>query len=96
MNEKRVKNLETMALKMLRMERKKSIEGARKAVKEQNKIIGAIRKALADEAKTVPELAAAARLESATVLMYISTLKKYGMVAEGSKDGDYFKYELIS
>ena len=92
---KKEKNMEAMALKMLRQERKESIERAREAVKEQKKTIKAIRKALTNEAQTIPELSEKVGMETETVLMYVSTLKKYGMVAEGAKDGDYFKYELI-
>lgn len=83
------------ALKALREERKASIDRARKNIQTRNKEIKAIRQAL-DEAggKTVPEIAGATRLATSKVLVYIATLKKYGTVLEGAKDGDYFKYEL--
>jgi DNA-binding IclR family transcriptional regulator len=42
---------------------------------------------------TVPEIASATGLPTEEVLLYVATLKKYGKVAEGAKDGDYFRYE---
>ena len=82
------------ALKELRRQRKSSIDRARKTIKAQNKAIKAIRQALQEGAKTVPEIAQESQLATSEVLLYIATLKKYGTVAEGAKDGDYFKYEL--
>lgn len=84
------------ALKALRQERKTSIERARNAIKTQNKDIKAIRAAMKDGGRTVPEIAEATGMPTAQVLMYVATLKKYGEVAEGPKDGDYFKYELAA
>jgi len=82
------------ALKKLREERKASIGRARGMIKEQNRIIKAIKAAIKEKDMTIPEIAAAAQLPSADVLMYVATLKKYGFVAEGAKDGDYFKYGM--
>ncbi len=87
-------NMEAMAMKMLRLERKEAIGRARERIREQNAVIRAIRKALAGGGMTVPELAEAVELDTRTTLVYISTLKKYGMVGEGAKEGDYFRYEL--
>ncbi len=82
------------ALKKLREEHKSSISRARGMIKEQNKIIKAIKAAIKEEDKTIPEIADATQLPSADVLMYVATLKKYGGVIEGIKDGDYFKYGI--
>ena len=82
------------ALKALRGQRKTRIDRARKAIKTQTQAIQAIRKALADGGLTVPELARATRLTTAAMMIYIATLKKYGIILEGAKDGDYLKYEL--
>jgi predicted transcriptional regulator len=90
------KNMEAMAMKMLRQQRPDSISRARKAIKEQSAVIKAIREALTAEPMTIPELAQAVDMETEPVLRYVSTLKKYGIVGEGPKDGDYFKYELTS
>ena len=85
----------TMDLKALRQERKESIDRSREAIKEQNRIIKAIRQALSEGGKTIPDLAEGVGMDTETVLIYVSTLKKYGVIGEGSKDGSYFKYELI-
>jgi len=95
MSEEKKNSKTTMDLKPLREARKTNIDRAREAVKEQNRVIKAIREALADGGKTIPTLAQAVSMETETVLFYVSTLKKYGIVGEGRKDGSYFKYELI-
>jgi len=82
-------------LKQLRQERKEHIERARQAIKEQNQTIKKIRTGLAQESKTIPELAEGVGMDTATVLFYVSTLKKFGVVGEGKKKGDYFTYELL-
>lgn len=81
-------------LKQLRTERKAFIDRARQSVKEQNKITKAIKAQLGREAGTVPEIARALKMKTATVLMFVAALRKYGEVVEGPKDGDYFKYQL--
>lgn len=81
-------------LKQLRKERKSFIDRARQAVKEQNTLTKAIKTELAKEARTIPEIARALKMKTATVLMFVSALRKYGEIIEGPKDGDYFKYQL--
>ena len=39
-------------------------------------------------------IARALKMKTATVLMFVSALRKYGEIVEGPKDGDYFKYQL--
>lgn len=95
MAEKTEKKTATTNLKMLREERKESIGRARKAIKEHNKVIKTIKEALVSQARTIPDLAAAVSMETDKVLVYVSTLKKYGEIGEGAKQGDYFTYELI-
>lgn len=95
MNEETKNSKTTMDLKPLREARKANIDRAREAVKEQNRVIKAIREALADGGKTIPNLTQAVGMETETVFFYVSTLKKYGIVGEGRKDGSYFTYELI-
>ena len=82
------------ALKKLRTERKAFINRAKKAIKTQNKIIKNIKEQIATEGKTVPEIAQATNMPTGQVLLYVATLRKFGMVVEGKKDGDYFKYQL--
>lgn len=82
------------ALKALRKQRKASIDRARQAIKTQNKEIKAIRLVLKDGGKTVLEIAKATQMPTSRALRYVATMKKYGSVAEGPKEDDYFKYEL--
>jgi len=80
------------AMKKLRESRKDIIKATSARVKENRRAIKAIKEQLQDEAKTVPEVAAATGLASAEVLWFIATLKKYGEILEGEKDGGYFRY----
>jgi predicted transcriptional regulator len=82
------------AMKRLRQSRKDAIKGTSARVKENKRAIKAIKDHLKDEARTVPEIAAATGLASAEVLWFIATLKKYGEILEGDKDGGYFRYYL--
>jgi DNA-directed RNA polymerase specialized sigma subunit len=86
--------IDKQTLKALREKRKAFITRARENIKANNAIIKKIREQLATEPKTVPEIAQALEMETAKVLRFISGLKKYGEVAEGPKEGDYFKYQL--
>jgi predicted transcriptional regulator len=82
------------AMKKLRESRKHIIKATSARVKENRRAIKAIKDHLKDEARTVPEIAAATGLASAEVLWFIATLKKYGEILEGDKDGGYFRYYL--
>jgi hypothetical protein len=89
-------NTDKDALKQLRKARTPWIDRARDSIKTQSASIKAIRAQLEGGAKTVPQIAAAAGLESAQVLLYVAGLRKYGAVAEGPKDGDYYTYTLVN
>jgi Fic family protein len=90
------KKMDKEALKKLREERRVWVENAKKSIKAQNQIIKQIKAQIADAAKTIPEIAQATDMSTSQVVLYISGLKKYGMVAEAEKDGDYFRYRLAS
>ena len=82
------------AMKKLRESRKDIIKATATRVKENRKAIKAIKEQLQAEARTVPEIAEATGLASSEVLWFIATLKKYGEILEGDKDGGYFRYYL--
>jgi predicted Rossmann fold nucleotide-binding protein DprA/Smf involved in DNA uptake len=82
------------AMKKLRQSRKHIIKETSARVKENRKAVKAIKEQLQDESRTVPEIAEATGLASAEVLWFIATLKKYGEIVEGDKDGGYFRYHL--
>jgi predicted Rossmann fold nucleotide-binding protein DprA/Smf involved in DNA uptake len=82
------------ALKKLQAARKDRIAAATARMKEQRRSLKAIRKHLEGEELTVPEIAAAAGLPMSEVLWYVATLKKYGEILEGPKNGGYYRYRL--
>jgi DNA-binding IclR family transcriptional regulator len=82
------------ALKQLREERGLQISRAKETIKTQQKIIKRITEQIKSDGKTVPEISRATGLPAAQVLMFVATLRKYGTVAEDTKDGDYFRYRL--
>jgi predicted transcriptional regulator len=95
MSEEKKDTATAMVIKPLREARKENINRTREAIKEQNRIIKAIRQALAEGGKTIPGLAETVGMDTEVVLFYVSTLKKYGVIGEGRKEGSYFNYELI-
>ena len=84
------------ALKKLREERRLWVGNAKQSIKAQNQIIKQIKAQITNTAKTVPEVAQASGISTSQVLLYIAGLKKYGMVIEAEKDGDYYKYGDVS
>ena len=94
MNEAKTKD--KAALKQLRQERAAFIETAKAKIKSQNKVLRAIEARIKTEAKTIPEIASSMDMPTSLVLQYVSTMRKYGQVAEDEKDGDYFRYKLTN
>jgi len=82
------------AMKKLRENRKHIIKATSARVKENRKAVKAIKEQLRAETRTVPEIAEATGLASSEVLWFAATLKKYGEILEGDKDGGYFRYYL--
>ncbi len=82
------------AMKKLRMARKQWIAGASAKIRTHKKAIKLIREQLENEAATIPELSQTTGMPPEKVLWYMATLKKYGEIVEGDKDGSYFKYAL--
>ena len=89
-----IKKKKKEAMKQLRNDRKEWITKASSVVKEQKKILKAIKGHLENQPATVPEISKAAGIPSDRVLWYLATLKKYGDIIEGEKDGGYFRYVL--
>ena len=82
------------ALKKLKGARKEQIAAATARMKEQRRAVKAIKAHLEGTELTVPEIAAATDLPVSEVLWYVATLKKYGEILEGAKDGSYYRYRL--
>jgi len=81
-------------MRKLLSERKEWVIKASAMVKEQKTILKAIKGHLENQSATVPEISEAAGIPSDKVLWYLATLKKYGNIIEGEKDGGYFRYVL--
>ena len=88
------KKIDKEALKQLRQERQASIKHAKDTIKTQNQDIKKIKDQLKEGGKTVPQIAAAIKMPTSKVLLYITALRTYGILVEGAKEEDYFKYEL--
>jgi hypothetical protein len=82
------------ALKKLKAARKEQIAATTVRMKEQRQAIKAIKEHLDGAELTVPEIAAATGLPVSEVLWYVASLKKYGEILEGPKDGGYYRYKL--
>lgn len=82
------------AMKALRKARKKQITAASARMKEHNKAIKEIKAIITGDGATVPTIVEQTDMPSARVFWYLATLKKYGEVLEGDKDGSYFRYKL--
>jgi hypothetical protein len=82
-------------LKTLRGVRRDTFKTVTLRVKEQQRSVRVIKQCLAEGAATVPEISEATGIKAAEVLWYVATLKNYGEIIEGPKDGDYFRYQLV-
>ncbi len=84
------------ALKRLRQKRQERIREVAEQVKVQKAELKAIREQLAadGEGTTPPRLAEGTGIEVSRVMWYLATLKRYGEVVEGAKDGGWFRYRL--
>lgn len=88
------KTIEKEAMKKLRQSRKHIIKATSAKVKADRKIIQAMKEQLRGGARTIPEIAQATGIASSEVLWFVATLKKYGEILEGDKEGGYFRYTL--
>ena len=82
------------ALKKLKAARKEQIAAATGRMKAQRRAVKAIKASLEGAELTVPEMAAATGLPVDEVLWYVASMKKYGEILEGPKDGGYYRYRL--
>jgi predicted Rossmann fold nucleotide-binding protein DprA/Smf involved in DNA uptake len=83
------------ALKALRESRKQTIAAARERMKDTRKLRKQLTDILKDGPATVPELAERTGISSPDVLWHMTSMRKYGKVAEGEQSGDYFTYLLV-
>ncbi len=88
------KEAKKAAMKELRGLRKNLIASASSTMKIQKKDMAAIKAFLKGEAATIPEIAAGIDMPTDKTLWYMATMKKYGQIIEGQKEGAFFKYSL--
>jgi predicted transcriptional regulator len=93
-NEDKNKDAKKAAMKELRVLRKNLIASASSTMKKQKKDMAAIKAFLKEEAATIPIIAAAIDMPTDKTLWYMATMKKYGQIIEGQKEGAFFKYSL--
>lgn len=86
------KSVRRSALKQLREERSGTTAAVAQRVKTQKRVLGLLRGLLGGGGKTAPELAHLSGMPASEVLWYLASLKKYGEVFEGEKDGGYYRY----
>ncbi len=86
---------EAAAIKALRDQRKESIRRVSGLVAEQGRELKAIKNFLAGDGASAPDIAGSTGLPVSRVMYFLATLKQYGEVVEGSKDGGYFRYRLV-
>jgi len=80
--------------KALRHDRREQIATAHGKSRGHMEVIKRLGVALGGGPQTVPELSEATGLTSPDVLWHVMAMKKYGMVNEHAKDGEYFRYAL--
>lgn len=82
-------------LKRLRDEHKHTIETTRVLLKAQQETRRAIGQAMRGGAETVPDIAEASGLPADRVLWHITAMRKYELVKETGKSGEYYRYALV-
>jgi predicted transcriptional regulator len=94
MSEEQVKDLSRgEMLKNLREAHATSVERTQALFREQKQMQQSICQFIRDTPKTVPEIAAEIGKPSHEVLWFITAFKKYGIVVETGKCGDYPLYQ---
>lgn len=80
-------------LKNLRETHADGVARAQELFKDQKQMKDKFMKLLKERPRTVPELAQETGIPADKVLWFLSSLKKYGDVAESGMDGDYPIYK---
>lgn len=81
-------------LKALREARHETVESTQGLLREQQAFRKVLREAMRQGAKTIPEISSAAEQPADEVLWHVMAMKKYDLVREVGKDGDYYQYAL--
>ena len=85
----------TQVLKERREEYKDTVGRTRALLKTNQEIHRLICEAIREDPKTVPEVAAIVGMPTNDVLWHIIAMKKYDIVAETGKRGEYYLYQRV-
>jgi len=94
MNDKQAAKEKMQVLKELREKHADSVAKTQAQLKEYQTTRRLLKKAMKAGPMTVPEIAEVVDLPSDEVLWHIVAMKKYDLVNEVGRSGDYFQYEL--
>lgn len=94
MTEKEAARQRVAGLKRLREEHSETVSRAQVLLKEQQAVRKLLREAMKNGPRTIPEIAASTALPVGQVLWHVMAMKKYDLVREVGKEGDYFAYAL--
>ncbi|MCB2188440.1 MAG: hypothetical protein KQJ78_18625 [Deltaproteobacteria bacterium] len=83
------------ALKQAKAARAPQIKAAAALAQQQKKDLARIKERLAQGPATPVELARDVGLTPREALWYLAAMRKYGMVSEAGKNGEYFNYQLV-
>lgn len=83
------------ALKALKKQRAEAIKANAAVAKQQKKDMERIKEYLGQGPATPLEVAQNLDMPPKQTVWYIAAMRKYGLVGEAGKSGDYFNYELI-
>lgn len=62
--------------------------------KEQQRIRKLLKEALKGGPRTIPQLAAACKLDSSVVVWHVMAMRRYGLISEGAEQNGYLLYAL--
>jgi predicted transcriptional regulator len=84
----------TALLKKLRDQHQETVERTQALLKEQQAVRRQICQQLRGGPKTVPDIAEATGIPSHEVLWHITAMKKYALVLEVGRSGEYYQYAM--
>jgi predicted transcriptional regulator len=84
----------TAMLKQVRDQHQETVECTRELLKEQQEIRRQICQQLRGGPKIVPEIAAATGIPAHVVLWHVTAMKKYDLIVEVGRCGEYYQYAM--
>jgi len=94
-NERQKSKDRAVLLVKLREQHEATVARTRTLLKSNQEDRRAITRAMHDGADTVPEIAAASGVPADRVLWHITAMRKYDLVTEIGKSGEYYRYAMV-